>query len=348
MPPRYKPVEECRPEICDYLADLDAGTDDTDPERRNSESTRRYKQDLRWFDEWLDAQGIASVFDLGPADSNRLGRTLSTEFNGNTPLYRWNRIHAFYDWLRAMDLTRSNPLDRWHDRKGEKWGMSRTSQQSKELEDGEEYAVTKSDVRLMEKHVSRHRVRDQLVIRLLWQTGIRRGEASELLISDVDRERREIHIRESAAKYGRKRVVAYQPSLDPLLTEWLEYGYRDEMAATADHTYLLVGERGGQLSGDRINEIVVEAAANAGLNRKLYADANASVGEDGAPEPNRWKITAHNIRHGFGSYLVNQTEAGLWEVSKQMGHSSVDVTEQIYVEDDPRAGIDDVHTFGPE
>lgn len=158
----------------------------------------------------------------------------------------------------------------------------------------------------------------------------------------------EVRIPASVAKYDNPRVVAYQPSLDPLLEEWLDHGRRAEMAAGRDHDYLLVSQTGKRLRPEAINEIVKNAADRAGLNRKLYADASAAENEDGEKEKNRWKITAHNIRHGYGSYLVNKTDAGLWEVSKQMGHSSVDVTEDIYVDDDPRAGIEHSHEYGPD
>jgi len=200
----------------------------------------------------------------------------------------------------------------------------------------------------MEENVGRHRIRGQLIIRLLWQTGVRRGEASGLEIEDIERDDREITVRESVAKNDEKRIIAYQQSLDGLLKEWLDYGHREEMAATADHDRLFVGERGAPLSGDRINEIVIDAADEAGINRKIYADVNAPLDEDGNRIPNRWKISAHNIRHGFGTYMVNETDAGLWEVSKSMGHSSVEITERIYVENDPRAGVKHLHKYGPE
>lgn len=348
MPKRYKDLDECRPLIIDYIEDLEVGTDDNDPEKRDSGSTQRYRQDLRWFDTWLDEQSIDSPTNLTTAQANRLGRTLSNEFNGTTPRYRWDRIYAFYDWLVAMELSDSNPLDKWDGRKKDKWGMTKSTEQERHMEDGEDYAVSQDDVRLMEEHVGRNRVRDQLVIRWLWQTGMRREEASYIEIEMVDRDEREVSIPASVAKNDTPREVAYQPSLDPLLDEWLDYGLRAEMAAGSDHDYLFVGEGGARLRAARINDIVREAADRAGINRRLYADANATEDEDGKKQKNRWKITAHNIRHGFGSYMVNETDAGLWEVSKQMGHSSVDITEDIYVEDDPRAGIEHTHEYGPE
>lgn len=348
MPPRYKSVEECRSEIGQYLGQLETGTDDNNPELRNTKSTTRYKQDLRWYDHWLDDAEVDSPADVTSAQANEVGQTLAREFNGTTDLYRWDRINAFHDWLVRMELAESNPFEKWNKDKDEKFGFTKTSEQSSQLKEGEQYAVSQEEVRVMEENVGRNRVRDQLVIRLLWQTGLRRGEASGLEIDDVDQDEREITVRESVAKNDKERVVAYQQSLAGLLREWLEHGYRDEKAATAEHTRLFVGERGAPLSGDRINDIAINAADDAGINRKIYADANAPVDEDGNRIPNRWLISAHNIRHGFGTYMVNETDAGLWEVSKAMGHSSVKITERIYVEDDPRAGLDHLHKYGPD
>lgn len=348
MPPRYKSADECRTDIRSYICQLEAGTDDHDPERRNSQSTKRYKQDLRWYDDWLDDADVDSPRDVTPAHANEVGRTLSMEFNGSTGLYRWDRIYRFHEWLKKMDLVEMNPYDRWNDEKDEHFGLTKSSEQSRRLKKGERYAVSQDEIRLMEQNVGTYRIRDQMIIRVLWQTGIRRGELSDLLIVDIDRDAREITIRESVAKNDKERIVAYQQSLDGLLTEWLDYGLREEMAAGAEHGRLLVGERGAPLSGERINDIVIEAANNAGLNKKIYADANATVDEDGEKIPNRWLISAHNIRHGYGTFMVNETDAGLWEISKSMGHSSVEITERIYVEDDPRAGIDHMHKYGPE
>jgi len=348
MPRRYRDADECRSEIQQYIGELEAGSDDEDPERRDHVSADRYSQDLRYYDEWLDDAGLESVTEMTAATANQLGQTLSREFNGSTGLYRWDRIYAFHDWLQRMEIAESNPLDKWHEDKSERFGLTKSTEQAKRLQEAEQYATTQDEIRAMEENVQRHRVRDQLIIRLLWQTGLRRGELSGLTIDDLDRDEHEIEIRPSVAKNDEHRIVAFQSSSDGLFDEWLEYGRREEMAAGADHNRLLVGERGAPLSGDRINDIVIDAACNAGINRKIYADANAPTDKDGNKVPNRWKISSHNIRHGFGSHMVNNTDAGLWEVSKALGHSSVEITERIYVENDPRAGIDHIHKFGPD
>jgi len=367
MPSKFKDFDECRPEIKQYGRHLDAGTDDNDSEKRTSGSTKRYKQDLKWFDYYLDENNIDSVSDVGSSDALNIGYTLSEEYNGSTGVYRWNTIHGFYKWSIKKEIFDTNPLEKWNDNKKKEFGLTKSPQQVNELDDGEKYALSQDEIRLMEKNVGNPRIpriRNQLLIRLMWQTGVRRAEASEIILDNIDREAREIELPSSITKNGKKRVVAYQPNLDGLLRQWVDGGYRDECLAKLkqdeddenennndgedEMEYLFVGIRGKQLSPEAINEVVKKSADNAGLNRRLYADANSPVDEDGNREKNRWKITSHNIRHGLGTYLVNETDMDVYSVSKYLGHSSVDITESIYVEEDPRAGTEEGARFGPK
>lgn len=275
-----------------------------------------------------------------------MGRNLGERFNGITPLSRWDRIFAFYEWLEGMEEIETNPMAKWNKDKKKQFGLTSTTEQSRQLEEG--YAVSQDGVRLMEKNDTIHKIRTQLAIRMPWQTGVRRDEEARILIHDVDRENRGITIRAEVAKNNKRRVVAYQRSLDGLLEKWLDDGLREEMLTERAHDHLFVGERGAPLSGGAINDVLKNAAIKEGINRKRYADANASTDADGNPIPNRWKITAHNVRHGFGTHMVNETDVGIWEVSKLMGHSSVTITEDIYVDHDARSGVEHGHKYGPE
>ena len=355
MARRYRDIEDCRSKIEKYGDHLDSGTGDGDS--RKEGSTRRYKQDVRWFDEWMDEQDIDSITDVSSEDAAQLGYSLSKEFNGTTGRYRWDRIHTFFKWAKRMEFIESNPLEKWNDSKDEDFGLTKSTQQEHELEDEEEYAVSQEDVRVMEENVGSPRLRNQMLIRLLWQTGVRRQEASLLDLGMIDFNEREIEMPGRITKNDKNRVVAYQPNLDGLLRKWLSDGYWSECRGEnldeldedeKDEQPLLVGERGARLSPEAINEAVRKSADNAGINRRLYADANAPTDENGDRKKNRWLITAHNIRHGIGSYLVHETDMGIYEVSKYLGHESVDTTEEIYVEEDPRAGTDDAKRYGPQ
>lgn len=348
MPPRYKQLEECRDWIARRGQNIQRSADDNDPEKPNARSVRRYVQDLRWYDHWLDGKDIECPTQLTAGDAFALGTDLSSEFNGTTPSNRWRTIYGLHDWLMKIEVAPENPLERWNDDKKQEFGITKSTEQSKHLEDGEPYAVSQEEVRLIEEHVGPPKIRNQCLVRLLWQCGLRRGEASYLTLDDLDRENREVTVRASVAKNGKKRVVPYQRSLDGLLTTWLDNGHRKQYTRGDDIPYVFVGERGGRLSEEAINEVVVKAADRAGINRRLYADANAAVDDDGNPIPNRWKISAHSLRVGLGTHLANNTDAGIYEISKLLGHRSVSVTESRYVDDDPRAGLDHGRKYGPD
>lgn len=341
MPPRYKDIEDCRPNIQLYANHLDSSTSDEET-HRNEGSTTRYKQDLRWFDEWLDEEGIEDITAVTSGDAAKVGHALTNQFNGTTPRYRWDRIYSLFEWAVRMEIITENPLEKWNATKDKELGLTKSTKQSSELEDEEKYAVSQNEVRDMEENVGPPRLRNQLLIRCLWHTGMRRKEASQVTLDMIDYASREIELPPSITKNGKRRVVAYQPNLDGLLRKWIDEGYREECARGEELPHLFVGTRGAPLSPAAINDVVTKAADNAGFNRKLYADANSPDGE-----PNRWKVTAHNIRHGLGSYLVNETEMGIYEVSKYLGHASVDITEKIYVEENPRAGTDEAKRYGP-
>lgn len=226
-------------------------------------------------------------------------------------------------------------------------GLTYTTEQEKHLDADEQYAVTPKEVRLMEDHPPIDPVRDKLLTRGLWQTGIRACEAVAIKIdAHLDREAREITIPASAAKTNQKRIVAYQPSLDPLLRQWLDDGYRARYAYAADSPYLFVTRRSPQMSTDAVTDVIVDAADAAGINRVLYTDA-----QDGE----RWKITPHALRHGFATQMLKYYDADdvdgdvtLYQVSKALGHSSTEVTQRMYVTHDKEAGTEAMHRYGPE
>jgi len=344
--PPYRDIDDCRPLIDEYGDQLDSATDDKDSESRNSSSTRRYKQDIRWFDEWLDEQEIDDVRQISRREANQLALTLNSEFNGGTGLQRWNIINRLYNWMQALGEIDENPLAAIDDVKAEEHGLNKTTEQDRQLEDDEFYAPSPEEIRLYEEHAgTQHRTRNQLIIRFLYQTMVRPGEAAQLTVDDIDRENREVEIRDEVAKNESGRIVAYQPSLDGLLEKYLET-IRPDRVVGKDHGRVFVGERGGKMSYNAISEVVKKAACRAdeeyperNLQRELYETA------DGQP---RMKVAGHSPRHAGATYAANHTEMGIYELSRALGHSSVETTERKYVEDKKTAPTEHMHKYGPE
>lgn len=349
-------TNDCHPHIESRINARDGQADPNDPDAIAESSARKYIQHLRWFQFWLNAYELTPD-NVTSEDAVQLSRDLTDAYNGQTPLSRWREIHRFYRARRRIDEEYPDPLER-HDTYEARKELGLTA--SDEVRD--QYACTQQDIDDMIEVTPD--LRGKTVIRLLWQTGLRADEAANLRISaeqmnlpedmddpdgldssDLDRDNRTITVREEISKNNQERTVAYQQSLaDSYLNEWLERGrkkYRDWRTSP----YLFTGDRGEQMRNDGIRDIVVDAAWK--VNDVKDRDLQAVEFED-ASDRERHRVTPHNIRHGFGSYLANDTPVGIWEVSHIMGHQDVETTQRTYVDADTDTGVPELKEFGPE
>jgi integrase/recombinase XerD len=159
------------------------------------------------------------------------------------------------------------------------------------------------------------KLRNELLIEFLWQTGLRREEAANVTLNNIYPNKREIDVK---GKGNKNRTVFYQPTLDTLLNLWLDGGYRSSYNWAESSEYLFVSERSSRLHPHRINQIVVKSAKNADFQSKMYTDGN---GQD------RYKFTAHSLRHGFA---VRSLKNGMdiKTLADLMGHESLETTQQ--------------------
>lgn len=142
------------------------------------------------------------------------------------------------------------------------------------------------------------RLRDHLIILLLYQTGMRVGELSALRLGDVDFDAEEITItRAKRHKEGRK-----VPLIDPVTKQKLRYYIGDRRNRREP---LFVSNKGGGISKRQVQRII----------EKYCTDADI--------DPD--KRHAHVIRH---THAVQALKAGidLRTLQQNLGHSSIDIT----------------------
>jgi integrase/recombinase XerD len=347
---RYKPIDNCRADIRKYAKFVSSTSSDASKKKRNDGTGEKIIRHTRCYDHWLDDKGIENPRDVDEVDVEDFALDMGSEFFGTTPRERFDAIKAFHHWLK-----RRSGSDPFEDYTGADFGLYKETEQEQHVED-DRYPPSEREIELMLENCGAPKRRNQLIIRLMYQTGLRRGEAAGLELGDLDRDTRTLHVREKVAKYGKERYLAWQPSLETLLNDYLDEGGRRTLLGDRDSSTLFIGERGADLSGDAINDMVRRAACNAGINELLYADANAErevSGRDENGEPiygkgikNRWKVTSHNLRVAFGTRMV-ENGCGIYKLSKAMGHSSVEITEKRYAKPKPDIALDDVRKFGP-
>jgi integrase/recombinase XerC len=146
------------------------------------------------------------------------------------------------------------------------------------------------------------RLRDRLLLELLYATGARASEVCNLDRGDVDAGRRVIRV---LGKGNRERSVPYGVPAQRALDDWSRFG-RPVWANRTSGDALLLGARGGRLNPTIARRIVAEHARAAGLPA----------------------LSPHALRHSAATHLL-EGGADLRTVQELLGHASLAST-QIY------------------
>lgn len=146
-------------------------------------------------------------------------------------------------------------------------------------------------------------LRDQLVLELLYATGVRVAELCGLDLDDVDPGRRALRV---LGKGNRERTVVYGVPAAAALVRWLESG-RTALVRDGSPPAILLGSRGGRLDPRIAREVVHRAVAAV----------------PGAPD-----IGPHGLRHAAATHML-EGGADLRYVQELLGHAKL-ATTQLY------------------
>ena len=136
-------------------------------------------------------------------------------------------------------------------------------------------------------------VRDKLIIEMLYSTGMRVSELSNLLVSDINTTDSSIKV---MGKGSKERVVYYGKRVSQLLSSYL---------SIVNSKYLFVNSLGRKLSRSSIYMIVESSGVLANV---------------------KYKVTPHMLRHSFATHLLDEG-ADLRSVQELLGHSNLSTTE---------------------
>ena len=158
--------------------------------------------------------------------------------------------------------------------------------------------------KLDKSYYSEHR--DYVMIMLMIDSGMRLGECSTLLVTDLDLARKRINLRAEETKGRKDRTVFFSPKTESILRRWLQFKDR-----YAESDYLFpVRERGGNIQVSNFESNFKKYLRRCGLNEEY---------------------TPHCLRNNFAKRcLMNGMD--IFTLSKILGHSSVEVTQQAYLD----------------
>jgi len=296
--------------IQQYLEDVKAS---------KAESTFQTRQsDLRVFNEFLAENDIEPT----EVDAWNIHQFLRREENegyaGWTIQSRYQSVKNLYSFLAGTrGLMDESPFED---------GLKRSDfggRESVKSETADIVYIQREEMEKLAGNVPQPKLRNELMVRLLWQTGLRRSEIAIIELGNINREERSIEV--WSPKTEDWRTVYYQPSLDTLLTTWIDRGSRLSFAEAQESEYLFPTERAEHIVPMQVNEIVKKAAEKAGIQEVMNKDAM------GRP----WhRVTAHALRHG---HAVESLKSGIdvRTVQKHLGHTDIETTmEYLQLVDD--------------
>ena len=142
---------------------------------------------------------------------------------------------------------------------------------------------------------NKYGLRDALILEMLYSSGCRVSELSNIKLKDIDFKNRKILI---LGKGNKERYVYYGSKCEELLNKYLD---------KEENVYLFTNKHGNKLNERTIRKIVDDNARKAGLDVH---------------------VTPHTLRHTYATHLLNDG-ADLKSVGDLLGHENLSTT-QIY------------------
>jgi site-specific recombinase XerD len=141
-------------------------------------------------------------------------------------------------------------------------------------------------------------MRDRTLFELLYSSGLRSGEASRLLVQDIDWEARLVRVH---GKFGKERIVP----ISEVAAAFLEKLVGERRHEPGEREHPVFRGHGGALRASSISRIFKAVLASQGIAEPL--------------------LCTHSIRHATATHLLERG-AGIRYVQELLGHESLQTT----------------------
>ena len=262
---------------------------------RSSHTINAYRLDLMQFEKWfagVNGDGMEPV-NVTPTDLREFKHHLiqDEQLKPATINRKLASLRAFLKWAVGEGTIESVPrMPR---------GVEQVSAAPKALDRREMNSL----VRAVERYGSK---RDQAIILVLLNTGLRVRELSDLNLDDVEMSERKGRIIVRSGKGNKRREVPVNAEARRALSAYMEAREED------DNQALFVSQQGNRLGSRGIQDVVAKYGRLAGLD----------------------SLTPHMLRHTFCTNLL-RGGVDIVTVAKLAGHSDISTTS-IYTQPNGR------------
>jgi integrase/recombinase XerC len=264
-------------------------------EKRSSPHTvEAYRSDLAQFSSYCQ-----TAYDLQAAEEvtssvvrSWMAHLLENGYENSSIHRKLSSLNAFYRHGLRLGQFSSNPVK----------GITKPKRSKRLPTFVEERSITKLYEHLGNRNGSFDAVRDQLMMRLFYETGMRVSELTELTDADVDRSLGQVKV------IGKRNKTRFIPVSADLLKEIAYYQERRKLEVSNDgHFSLFVTGDGKKMSRNVVYLLV-----------KSYLSTITTLK----------KKSPHVLRHSFATHMLNNG-ADLNVIKEILGHSSLAAT-QVY------------------
>jgi len=251
-----------------------------------------YGHGLNRFLDYLKGKGIHEILNVGKFDVRAFLLTLKRKgLSTKTVLRNLVAIRAFFRFLVQEGILKTNPIEEIESPK-----IAKTLPEILTLKEVEQ---------LLEQPnlQSPLGIRDRAMLEVLYATGMRVSELTQLPINQVNLEGGYVLI---FGKGSRERIVPLGSESIRWLTFYLKT-VRGRLAKGKENRFLFISRWGREMSRQRFWKNLKEYGRRAGIRKR---------------------ITPHLFRHSFASHLLERG-ADLRSVQMMLGHVDISTT-QIY------------------
>lgn len=260
----------------------------TDVKMVSSNTVLAYQKDLDEFALFLKEHNL-SYLSLTKEDVRTYLKLLDQEKFKNKSIARHlSVLRSFYRYLEQKGAVENNVFEKIHNPK-----------LNKPLPNTLNYEETEK-LLYFDKLDTSWDIECYLVLELLYSTGLRVSELSDIKIGDIYKSDRRITV---TGKGQKGRTVYYGEFAQDALDKYLSI--RPSLLKKENHDYLLVNQRGGKLSRSSIFKMIEKKALSSGINHHL---------------------SPHTLRHTFATHLL-ANGADIKTVQELLGHENLGTTE---------------------
>ncbi|WP_262180555.1 tyrosine-type recombinase/integrase [Haloarcula laminariae] len=316
------------------------------------------ESDIRAYLDWCERNDVEAD-DADDSDIHQYITSIKDEKAGQTVISRVNSVSIFYVVLGNVgEVDIENPCASINLREDYEIKSNQTKQlqvivdKTRSTDDpGAKLALKPEQFEKIFDHAPNPKIRNELMMRLAFECGLRPIEISRLKVRDVDRENQ--HLTVDSAKIKDQEDELYfrdqwwtSDRTDYLMYRWLaekrpdlptasdpddplnlDYEDDDSNDEYLDEQLFLTSHN-DELRPSYFGRLIRETACKdeVGLNEVLYIDGNGKK---------RWLVSGHSARISYITYMANHSPVKIPVLASLCGHKKVETTySYVYTDDD--------------